>query len=139
MKIFLFLFLLAPLLEGWELLSSVDLERKYDEFTGQETDVPVFNETLRNAEGSKMTLTGYVIPLEANKNSPYFILSRYPYQSCFFCGAAGPETVVEVYASDPVNFPMDQRIRVEGTFKLNENDPLHLFYILEDASVEIPD
>jgi hypothetical protein len=124
--------------QGWDLLDNVSLKREFSDFMGQEVDVPVFTDELRKQEGNTLILEGYVIPLQQNTQQSYFVLSRFPYQSCFFCGAAGPETVVEVYSERSFKVT-DQRVRVEGTLKLNEGDPLHLFYILNDAQVEILD
>ena len=123
---------------GWELLSSVSLTREYDDFMGQEVDVPAFSEEIRRADGGELVLEGYVIPLDQSPGQKYFVLSRFPFQSCFFCGNAGPETVVEVYSNEMLTV-FDQRVRVQGRFQLNENDPLHLYYMLKDCEVKILD
>lgn len=130
------LFILLQL-SGWELLSTVSIVRRYDEMMGQEIDAPLFTESLLSHAGESITLSGYVIPLEVGLDHDYFVLSRFPYQSCFFCGAAGPETVVEVYPIEKLPKIMpDQRITVSGTLEINQNDPLHLFYVIKDASVD---
>ena len=125
-------------LNGWELLSTVTLTRVYDEMMGQEVDQPAFNQEILAREGTEMTLTGYVIPLEAGTEQSYFVLSRFPYQSCFFCGAAGPETVAEIYPAElQSKLNPDQRIEVTGTLKLNQSDPLHLYFILKEATIKL--
>lgn len=125
-------------LEGWELLSDVEVVRIYDKFLEQEVEKPVFSESLLGRNETKLELLGFVIPLSEDGSSDYFVLSRFPYQSCFFCGNAGPETVVEVYANERMSLK-DQRVRVKGTLHLNEEDPLHLYYIMKDCTVEILD
>lgn len=134
MTIFL-AFLFQPQLSGWELLSSVEIVMGYDDFMGAEVEQPKFSEQLKLREGKELTLEGFIIPLQQESDQDYFVLSRFPYQSCFFCGAAGPETVVEVYSGRDFRYT-DERVRVNGTLKLNDDNPLHLFFILEDCEVE---
>jgi hypothetical protein len=50
---------------GWDLLSNVEMTRKYDDMMGQEIDVPIFSDELSSMNGETFTMTGYVIPLEA--------------------------------------------------------------------------
>ncbi|MEO9483433.1 MAG: hypothetical protein ABJG47_08315 [Ekhidna sp.] len=134
MTIFL-AFLFQPQLSGWELLSSVEIVMGYDDFMGAEVEQPKFSKQLKLREGKELTLEGFIIPLQQESDQDYFVLSRFPYQSCFFCGAAGPETVVEVYSDAEFRFT-DERVRVTGTLKLNDDNPLHLFYILENCEVK---
>ncbi|MDE0470301.1 MAG: hypothetical protein OXH57_00015 [Ekhidna sp.] len=125
-----------PQLSGWGLLSDVEIIKGYDEFMGEEVDQPKFSENLMTHNGKEITLEGFIIPLEKAGEQSYFILSRFPYQSCFFCGAAGPETVVEVFPKKGVSYT-DERVRVRGTLKLNKDNPLQLFYTLRDCEVEL--
>ncbi|MBV6645695.1 MAG: hypothetical protein KI790_09615 [Cyclobacteriaceae bacterium] len=138
MFLFLAILILSPYSggSGWDLLSSVDLVRRYDSFFDQEVDVPVFSEGLKRHDGQTLSLEGFVIPLQKSEEQAFFILSRFPYQSCFFCGAAGPETVVEVYSKELVSL-RDERVKVTGTLKLNASDPLHLYYLLKDCEVQV--
>lgn len=129
-----FLFSVEPSSE-WELLSTVEVVMGYDDFMGAEVEKPKFSEQLKNREGTSVVLEGFIIPLDQETEQDYFVLSRFPYASCFFCGAAGPETVAEIYSAEKFSFT-DEKIRVQGKLRLNNNDPLHLFYVLDDASVE---
>jgi hypothetical protein len=67
-------------------------------------------------------------------------LSKFSYSSCYFCGAAGPESVIEIEAKNPIIYRMDKAIILEGTLRINrkkegqEYDPFRLLYILEDAT-----
>lgn len=135
MLILLFSFFFSPQTSEWELLSTVEIVMGYDEFMGTEIEKPEFSEQLKDREGTNVTLEGFIIPLEQETKQDYFVLSRFPYASCFFCGAAGPETVAEVYSEKKFKYT-DERIRVVGKLRLNNNDPLHLFYVLDDARVE---
>ena len=123
-----------PKESGWDLLSSVEIVRAYDEFMGTEIERPVFPDQLKEAEGKSIDLEGYMIPLEQERKQDYFVLSRFPFQSCFFCGGAGPETVVEVFLEEEFTF-MEDRIKVTGILELNEDDPLQLFYVLRNSTI----
>ena len=118
-------FLFQPQLSGWELLSSVEIVMGFDDFMGVEVEQPKFSDQLKLREGKELTLEGFIIPLQQESEQDYFILSRFPYQSCFFCGAAGPETVVEVYSDHNFRYT-DERVRVKGILRLNNDNPLHL-------------
>lgn len=120
---------------GWETLSRLKVQTTYDRFLGEETDVPVFSDDLRAFDGQVVSIEGYVIPLDQSGAQGYFVLSRFPYANCFFCGNAGPETVAEVYTREKFQY-RDARVRVKGRLKLNDSDPLHLFYLLLNAEVE---
>jgi len=134
LSIFLVSLCSYPQLSGWELLSSVEIVMGYDDFMGAEIEQPKFSEQLILREGKEVTLEGFIIPLQQESDQDYFVLSRFPYQSCFFCGQAGPETVVEVYSDRSFRYT-DERVRVNGKLRLNRDNPLNLFYILEDCEV----
>ncbi|WP_421873090.1 hypothetical protein [Marinoscillum sp.] len=123
---------------GWDTLQQLEVRSAYDDLLGETFDVPVFSDELKQFDGKEVTIEGYTIPLQQSTEQDYFVLSRFPYNNCFFCGNAGPETVAEVYTNKPIT-TQDARVRVTGKLKLNDADPLHLFFILQDASVEVLD
>ena len=135
MKIIFLAFLFHPQFFGWDLLSSVEIVMEYDDFMGVEVEQPEFSEQLKLWEGEELTLEGFIIPLQQDAAQDYFVLSRFPYQSCFFCGGAGPETVVEVYSDHKFEYT-DERVRVTGKLRLNDENPVQLFFILDDCEVE---
>jgi len=51
---------------------------------------------------------------------------------CFFCGGAGPETVMEVEAVEEVAFTAEQ-IEIRGILRLNNEDINKLMYRLEEV------
>lgn len=136
MMMIILLFLFSSATEGWELLSKLKLEKGYDDLIGETVEMPRFSEELKSYEGKVITVEGYVIPLQHTQGQDYFVLSRFPYNNCFFCGNAGPETVAEVYTREKFEL-MDTRVRVTGTLELNADDPLHLFFIFNNAEVEV--
>jgi hypothetical protein len=54
---------------------------------------------------------------------------------CYFCGGAGPESVIEVTVKKPLKFT-SRVITLKGTLKLNDSDPDKLFYLLINAEEE---
>lgn len=66
------------------------------------------------------------------------ILSKYPMAQCFFCGIAGPESVVEVTLKEkPPRLKPDQVITITGILKLNDSDVEHMNFLLVDVKVTL--
>ncbi len=119
---------------AWMTLSKVSFKKEYDELLGFKVDKPVFSETLQKMDGKTIRIKGYIIPVEGYKNHTEFILSAFPYSMCFFCGGAGPETVMEVKTITPVKYTAHQII-LSGKLVLNASDVNRLMYALEDAEL----
>lgn len=116
----------------WKTLSRITYKKEYDEMLGFKVDVPVFSQEVLALEGTEVTITGYIIPVEGYKSHKEFIFSAYPYNMCFFCGGAGPETVMEVMALEPVPYTADP-ITIKGKLHLNATDINRLMYSLEEV------
>ena len=116
----------------WKTLADVSYEQQYSEMLGFDIDVPVFGEKLRAMEGETITLTGYIVPLEGFGAHKEFIFSALPYNMCYFCGGAGPETVMEVFATEDVDYTAEA-ITLKGKLVLNRDDVNRLMYFLLDA------
>ena len=116
----------------WKTLADVSYEQQYSEMLGFDIDVPVFGEKVRAMEGETITLTGYIVPLEGFGAHKEFIFSALPYNMCYFCGGAGPETVMEVFATEDVDYTAEA-ITLKGKLVLNRDDVNRLMYFLLDA------
>lgn len=116
----------------WKTLSKITYKKQFDELMGFKVDVPVFGDEILAMEDTIIDVKGYIIPVEGYKSHQEFIFSAYPYSMCFFCGGAGPESVMDVYASEPVEYSTDQ-ITLRGRLELNSTDVNRLMYILHDA------
>jgi len=122
-----------PAQEGvWKTLSKITYKKEYSEIMGFKVDVPVFSEEVKKLEGREVTVRGYIIPVEGYKSHTEFVFSAFPYNMCFFCGGAGPETVMEVYAKKPVEYSA-QAITLRGKLALNDSDINRLIYSLTDV------
>lgn len=141
-KIFISLILLIGVISSalgqtiitWEVLKDVTFEEVFsEEFQGY-YKVPKFGKKVSSLDGKKVQIRGYVIPVDVIQD--YYVLSANPYSSCFFCGGAGPESVMEVQITgEHSGLRMDQIITFEGTLRLNPDDIYQLSYILENAKV----
>jgi hypothetical protein len=75
---------------------------------------------------------GFIIPVEGYKSHKEFILSAFPYSMCFFCGGAGPESVMEVTSNDAVEYSAESVV-LKGKLTLNSDDVNKLMYSLTEA------
>jgi hypothetical protein len=116
----------------WKTLSKITYRKEYDEFLGFKIDKPVFSDEIKNLNGKEVTVKGYIIPVEGYKGHKEFIFSAFPYASCFFCGGAGPESVMEVKASDAIVYSAES-ITLRGKLTLNSDDVNKLMYALTEA------
>lgn len=117
----------------WNVLAEVSFNKKQDA-QGFEIDVPVFSKHLKTFHGKRVQLKGYMIPIQELGDQGKFMLSSLPYSLCYFCGAAGPETVVEVEFDEKIKF-VTRQIRIEGMLVLNSYNPDHHIYILKSAKL----
>lgn len=116
----------------WNTLAKITFKKEYDEMLGFKVDVPVFSDQVEKLSGQEITIKGYVIPVEGYKSHTEFVFSAFPYNMCFFCGGAGPESVMEVYAAEPIKYSPEP-IVIRGKLELNANDVNRLIYALNDA------
>lgn len=116
----------------WKALASVSYEVSEDDYG--ELYVPQFSEEAEALEGTTVTVPGYIIPFEGLFKPEHVIVSSLPLASCFFCGTGGPETVMEVFLDEPVEYTATL-VAFRGKLKLNDTDYEQLMYILEDAEL----
>ena len=114
----------------WKALASVSYEVSEDDYG--ELYVPKFSEKAESLEGTTVTVPGYIIPFDGLFKPEHLIVSSLPLASCFFCGSGGPETVMEIFLEEPVEYTA-ALVAFKGTLKLNDTDFEQLMYILEDA------
>ena len=116
----------------WKTLAKITYKKEYDELMGFKIDKPVFSDDVVALSDQEVEIRGYIIPVEGYKSHKEFIFSAFPYNMCFFCGGAGPETVMEVYAAEAIKYTAEP-ITIKGTLKLNATDINRMMYALEEA------
>ena len=119
---------------SWKDLEDIEFSEAYVEEVDQYILFPHFGLDIRELESKEVVLSGYILALDPDMG--YYVLSKGPFASCFFCGAGGPETIVELsLKSDKDSFYMDEFTTIKGTLKLNIDDIYRCVYILENAEV----
>lgn len=116
----------------WKTLGKITFKKEYDDFMGFKVDVPVFSPEVKALDGKEITVKGYIIPTEGYKSHKDFVFSAYPYNMCYFCGGAGPETVMEVSAIEGIKYTADP-VTIKGILSLNTGDVNQLIYTMTDA------
>lgn len=118
----------------WSALETIKFTEVYNESMASWIQVPQWSDFQRDTwDGKVMKITGYAIVLDPVEN--IYALSAYPFSSCFFCGAAGPESVMELEFLNPIDLVTDQVITVIGTLDLNTSLE-HLPITLINAKLE---
>ena len=130
--LFIAKFSFAQIEISWADLEDVEFSEMYVEEIDEHMLYPYFGFNVRELDGRKVTLNGYILAIDPAIN--YYVLSKGPFASCFFCGAGGPETIVELsLKSKNASFFMDEFASITGVLKLNADDMYRCVYILEDA------
>ena len=115
----------------WNTLTNVSYKTIYDQEAGYVYMKPIFGDELKELDGKEVLLKGYVLPMDTEGEQ--YALSAYPYSSCFFCGGANKESVVELWLQDKGDrFKLDQVVSIRGTLQLNE-DHFGLNYFIKEA------
>lgn len=118
----------------WKLLAKVEFVDQYFEDYEAWYLVPKFSDAVKKLNGEQVIIKGYVIPLDVDGGE--YALSAYPFSACFFCGGAGPESVMSLHFKDkPGRFETDDYLNFVGKLKLNTKDFEDFTYILEDCKL----
>ena len=119
----------------WDDFADVNFEPVYNEKYDVYFLMPKFGEKIQSYRGKQVSITGYF--LDISGSGEVFLVSKNPMASCFFCGAAGPETVIEVSFDERPPFRTDQVVTITGVLELNRNNVNHCNYILKEASGQL--
>lgn len=123
-----------PVKLSWETLRDVTFKKKWYAEESVYMLYPTFGQSIQKLSGKTVDLTGYILPVDLEAN--VYVLSAFPYSACFFCGGAGPESVVSLkFKKTGKKFKTDERHTFRGTFKLNADNIYELNYILADAEL----
>jgi hypothetical protein len=113
----------------WETLATVSYDPYAPNF------VPIFSDTLKKMNGKYVELVGFMIPLSAQKKQTRFVLTPYSLGGCSFCvGGGGPESLVDIRPSKPIEFTYDP-ITITGRLELLQKDSSELFFRISKAEV----
>ncbi|KPM49747.1 DUF3299 domain-containing protein [Jiulongibacter sediminis] len=123
-----------PLTISWKTLGDVNFNKKWNPSEGMFILEPEFGNSVKQLNGKMVKITGYMIPIDIETN--YYVLSANPYAACFFCGGAGPESVLSIkFKKVTRRFDTDERLTISGKLVLNKDNLDELNYILTEAEV----
>jgi hypothetical protein len=108
----------------WPLVALTTLDRR-----GR----PTFADRLRQLDGRRVRLSGFLQPLSDDPASEAFLLVEYPV-GCWFCETPDATGIVRVEL--PSGKPAELRkglVTVEGTLRLNSENPEDFLYTVEGA------
>jgi hypothetical protein len=116
---------------NWKLLGMIKFIKKADKEYG-EIMYPQVSPLLKQKSSKKIAISGFIIPID---NTTY-ALSKYVFASCFFCGNAGPETIMGIkFKGDTPKLKTDQYVTLVGNFRINENDVEDWIYHIDNAVI----
>ena len=115
----------------WKQLGQIDFIKKKNAHYG-EVMYPVINPTLKALQGKKIKASGFIVPID----SKTYALSKNVFAQCFFCGNAGPETIMGIkFKGNTPRLKTDTYVTMEGTFRYNANDIDDWIYHIENAVI----
>ena len=119
----------------WDMLKDVSFKKKWYPQESIFMLYPTFGLPLKKLENKEVIIKGYVIPVDVATNM--YVLSAFPYSQCFFCGGAGPESVMSLkpLKSEVRKYKTDDMHTFKGKLKLNADDIYEMNYILEEADM----
>ncbi|MCH7402483.1 hypothetical protein ACFOUP_17380 [Belliella kenyensis] len=128
--------MISPEPDMWAIFSKTRFIEKLNREFGMYFLYPKFPDELKALEGKVVTVSGFYIPLEMNASN-IAVLSKFPQAECFFCGGAGPESIVVGYLKKKPNrkIKTDEIVKIKGILRLNEDDIEELNFILQDAEI----
>ncbi|QRR03045.1 DUF3299 domain-containing protein [Dyadobacter sandarakinus] len=144
-RIFFFLLLIVsfaafkpaenPVKVTWETLRDVTFKKKWYAEESIYMLHPTFGPNVQKLKNQQVVITGYILPVDLEAN--LYVLSAFPFSACFFCGGAGPETVMTLNfkKKDTRKFKTDEKLTFSGTLKLNADDIYQMNYILDNAEI----
>ncbi|RZJ61314.1 MAG: hypothetical protein EOO45_23445 [Flavobacterium sp.] len=117
---------------SWKLLGQIKYVKKPSKDYPEGVMFPVVNASLKAKNKKSIIMSGFIIPID-NKN---YALSKNVFASCFFCGQAGPETIMGIkFKNGDMKLKTDQYVTLQGTFRSNETDVDDWIYHIENAVI----
>lgn len=116
---------------NWKLLGMIKFIKKADKEYG-EIMYPQVSPLLKQKATKRIAISGFIIPID----NTTFALSKNVFASCFFCGQAGPETIMGIkFKGATPKLKTDQYVTLVGTFRINENDVEDWIYHIDNAEI----
>ncbi len=115
----------------WLTLNNLEYKEVPHEVYGT-VYLPEFSKEIKKLANKRVIIRGYLVPVDKTT----WALSKNTYASCFFCGKAGPETVMGLnFKGDPGKLKMDANVVITGKFILNGSNVEDWMFSLSDAEI----
>ena len=112
----------------WKTFAQCKLKANKD-FTYDITYTP----SVRSMNGKEITISGFMLPLEAKERSRHFLLERRA-PTCAFCPPGEPNEIVEVFSSAPLKWE-ENLVTISGTLVLPNDGKKGIFFQMKDGVV----
>jgi hypothetical protein len=110
----------------WSVVTETLLDHEYR---------PTFGKYLKELDGKRVELTGYMQPLGDDLEVSAFLLIEYPV-GCWYCEMPGIANIILVeQPAGKTRQVTRSAVRITGTLHLNANDPENFLYTVRDAKV----
>jgi hypothetical protein len=124
----------------WKDLLTLKFDIRFDETVDDVIFKPKLSKRVLQYEGKIIEIEGFIIPHEiaadamasVDEDGQQFMFSAYPLASCFFCGGAGAESVMEAFPKEPLQYT-ERKVKIRGRLEFNTTDFLKLPYLLKDV------
>ena len=113
----------------WVLLAKtkIHLEEKKGLYSA------AYPDEVKALVGTQVTISGFMLPLEATEKFKHFIISKRT-PTCPFCPPGEPNEIADVWLETPVKWSEDV-VKVTGTFELMNNAQLGMFFKITKAKI----
>ncbi|TNE30618.1 MAG: DUF3299 domain-containing protein [Bacteroidetes bacterium] len=118
----------------WEDLNKVEFVEFYDRDRSDWSLRAEYSPEILVLDGTSVQITGYIIPLDVQGDD--YALSAFAFSSCFFCGGAGPETVMGLSFQDvPDRMSTDDVVKLKGVLRVRELPGQGFHYQLDQVEI----
>ena len=89
---------------------------------------PTYPDAVKALVGKPVTISGFILPLDATEKFSHFILSKRT-PTCPFCPPGEPNEIVDVWMDKPIAWS-ENMVKISGTFELIDDKELGMFFKL---------
>lgn len=126
------LFISSPDTLTWKLLGIIKYIKKPNKDYPDGVMFPIVNSDLKAKIKKRIVMSGFIVPID----NVSYALSKNVFAACFFCGKAGPETIMGIkFRGTTPRLKTDQYVTLEGNFRYNDSDVNDWIYHIEDAVI----
>lgn len=92
-----------------------------------------FTPEVKAMQGKELSISGFMLPLEATEKFNHFLLSKRT-PSCSFCMPGEPNEIIEVFTQKPVKWD-ENIVTVKGVMHLTNNPESGLFFQMKESEL----